>query len=106
MRSAIRVWLQCPVDRRPSPQALGARIADIAASIAPDPGSVHSTPPANTSAIAPGRELHPLDVLIDLLGGADFDHEILDPEGAAKLIVERLNDAGFAIVPANPQDRE
>lgn len=46
------------------------------------------------------RELAPLDVLIDLLGGADFDHEILDPEAAAKLIVERLADAGFSVVAA------
>jgi hypothetical protein len=45
-----------------------------------------------------GRELHPLDVLIDLLGGADFDHEILDPQAAAKLILDRLRDAGFEIV--------
>jgi hypothetical protein len=45
------------------------------------------------------RELHPLDVLIDLLGGADFDHEILDPEASAKIIIERLLDAGFKIVP-------
>jgi hypothetical protein len=44
-----------------------------------------------------GRELSPKDVLVDLLGGADFDHEILDPEAAADLILERLRDAGFAI---------
>jgi hypothetical protein len=54
---------------------------------------------------APGRELDPLDVLIDLLGGADFDHEILDPEAAARLILERLRDAGFKIVPATREDR-
>jgi hypothetical protein len=50
MRSAIRVWLQCPVDRRPSPQALGARIADIAASIAPDP--IHAAIEAHRAAYA------------------------------------------------------
>jgi hypothetical protein len=46
-----------------------------------------------------GRDLHPLDVLIDLLGGADFDHEILDPEAAARIILERLRDAGFEVLP-------
>jgi hypothetical protein len=49
---------------------------------------------------APGRELTPLDVLIDLLGGGDFDHEIIDARAAATLIIERLRDAGFMIVPA------
>jgi hypothetical protein len=44
------------------------------------------------------RELTPRDVLIDLFGGADFDHEILDPQAAADLVIERLHDAGFAIV--------
>ncbi len=48
--------------------------------------------------MAAGRELSPRDVLVDLLGGADFDHEILDPEAAADLILLRLADAGFAIV--------
>ena len=46
------------------------------------------------------KELTARHVLIDLLGGADFDHEIIDPEAAADLILERLRDAGFAIVPA------
>jgi hypothetical protein len=45
-------------------------------------------------------ELTPHDVLVDLLGGADFDHEILDPEAAVRIIIQRLEDAGFAIVPA------
>jgi hypothetical protein len=44
-------------------------------------------------------ELTALEVLADLLGGADFDHEILDPEAAARIIIERLRDAGFEIVP-------
>lgn len=48
------------------------------------------------------RELHPLDVLIDLLGGAEFDHEILDPAAAARIIIERLEDAGFTIVRRQP----
>jgi hypothetical protein len=46
-------------------------------------------------------ELTPQAVLEDLLGGADFDHEILDPEAAARLILDRLKDAGFEIVPAD-----
>ena len=48
--------------------------------------------------MAAARELDPRDVLIDLLGGADFDHEILDPEAAADLILERLADAGYVII--------
>ena len=46
-------------------------------------------------------ELTPKHVLEDLLGGADFDHEILDPKAAARLILDRLKDAGFEIVPAD-----
>jgi hypothetical protein len=86
--------------------------------------SVHSTPRTNTSPPRPltsqergdnilrrwrlsraaalrliADKLNPLDVLIDLLGGADFDHEIINPEAAARIIIERLNDAGFRIVP-------
>jgi hypothetical protein len=30
MRSAIRGWLHCPPDRRPTPSALGLCIAEIA----------------------------------------------------------------------------
>jgi hypothetical protein len=50
-------------------------------------------------------ELDPLDVLADLLGSGDFPAEVLDPDGAAKLIVERLDDAGFAILPNPREDR-
>ena len=46
-------------------------------------------------------ELTPKHVLEDLFGGADFDHEILDPQAAADLVIERLRDAGFEIVPAD-----
>jgi hypothetical protein len=46
------------------------------------------------------RELKPKDVLIDLFGGGDFDHEILDPERAAEIVIRCLEDAGFKIVPA------
>ncbi len=48
--------------------------------------------------MSPARALDPRDVLVDLLGGADFDHEILDPEAAADLILERLADAGFCVI--------
>jgi len=44
-------------------------------------------------------ELTPKDVLIDLFGGADSDHKILDPAAAADLVLDRLEDAGFMIVP-------
>lgn len=30
MRLAIKAWLKCPVDKRPTPAALGQRIAEIA----------------------------------------------------------------------------
>jgi hypothetical protein len=43
------------------------------------------------------RELDPLDVLIDLLGSGDFPGEVLDPEAAARIIIQRLDDAGFQI---------
>jgi len=46
------------------------------------------------------RELTPRDVLIDLFGGTDFDHEILDPAASADLVIQRLIDAGFKIVDA------
>ena len=44
--------------------------------------------------------LRPEDVLVDLLGSGEFDHEILDPEAAARIILQRLLDAGFEIIPA------
>jgi hypothetical protein len=50
--------------------------------------------------MAPGRELDPLDVLVDLLGSADFPAEVLDPIGAARIILQRLEDAGFKVVAA------
>jgi hypothetical protein len=46
------------------------------------------------------KALTPKEVLVDLFGGADFDHEILDPEAAAELVIQHLDDSGFAIVPA------
>jgi hypothetical protein len=44
-------------------------------------------------------ELTARHVLVDLFGGPDFDHEILDPERAAEIVIERLRDAGFVIKP-------
>ena len=40
------------------------------------------------------------EVLVNLLGGADFDHEILDARAAARIIIQGLADAGWTIVPA------
>jgi non-ribosomal peptide synthetase component F len=34
LHQAIRVWLECPADKRPSPEALGERIVEIAVSAA------------------------------------------------------------------------
>src|SRR4030088_940212 len=47
-------------------------------------------------------ELTPRHVLTDLFGGADFDHEILDPERAADVAIERLRAACFEIKPRGP----
>jgi hypothetical protein len=46
------------------------------------------------------RELDPQDVLEDLLGSGDFPAEVLYPEAAARIVIQRLLDAGFAIVDA------
>jgi hypothetical protein len=46
------------------------------------------------------RELDPRDVLADLFGSGDFPAEILAPEAAAEIVVQRLIDAGFQIKPA------
>ena len=40
-----------------------------------------------------------LTVLADLLGSADFPAEVIDPARATDVIIERLRDAGFNIVP-------
>jgi hypothetical protein len=45
------------------------------------------------------RELRPEEVLIDLLGSGDFPAQVLDPEAAAWIILRRLFDAGFEVVP-------
>ena len=44
--------------------------------------------------------LTPQHVLADLFGSADFPVEILDPEHAAEIVIQRLADAGFEVVPA------
>jgi hypothetical protein len=49
---------------------------------------------------AAGAALHPREVLADLLGSGDFPADVLDPDGAAEIIIQRLIDAGFEIVPA------
>jgi hypothetical protein len=56
---------------------------------------------ATHSTSTPAPRVTPEEVvLVDLLGGADFDHEILNPAEAARIVIERLRDAGFEIVPA------
>jgi hypothetical protein len=40
-------------------------------------------------------------VLADLLGSGDFTSEIAHPQAAAEIILQRLADAGFAVVPAH-----
>ena len=45
-------------------------------------------------------ELTPKHVLVDLFGSGDFPVEILDPEHAADVVIQRLTDVGFEIKPA------
>jgi hypothetical protein len=52
------------------------------------------------SAGAP-RGLTPQDVVADLLGSGDFPAEVMDPEGAARIILDRLRAAGFDVVDAS-----
>jgi hypothetical protein len=47
------------------------------------------------------RDLNPRDVLADLFGSGDFPAEVLDPELAAAIVIRRLLDAGFRIMPAD-----
>jgi hypothetical protein len=42
-------------------------------------------------------DLTPQHVLADLFGSADFPAEILDPEAAAEIVIQRLLEAGFEI---------
>jgi hypothetical protein len=48
-----------------------------------------------------GRELFPWETVADLIGSDEFPAEVMDTEGAAKLIIQRLIDAGFVILAAN-----
>jgi hypothetical protein len=43
------------------------------------------------------RALNTKDVLSDLFGSGDFPAEIIDPEHAAEIVIQRLLDAGFKI---------
>jgi hypothetical protein len=49
--------------------------------------------------------LTPQHVLADLLGSGDFPAEVIDPEAAAEIIIQRLLDAGFEIVSAERPGR-
>jgi hypothetical protein len=42
-------------------------------------------------------ELTPKHVLTDLFGSGDFPAEIIDPEHAADIVIQRLIEAGFKI---------
>jgi hypothetical protein len=42
-------------------------------------------------------ELTPKHVLVDLFGSGDFPAEIIDPEHAADVVIQRLIDAEFKI---------
>jgi hypothetical protein len=66
--------------------------------------SSNSSNRQNVTSISPSagapRELTPQEVLADLLGSGDFPAEVMDPEGAAEIVLRRLDDAGFKVVPA------
>jgi hypothetical protein len=47
-----------------------------------------------------GSELHPRDVLADLFDSDDFPEGVLGAVHAA-IVIQRLIDAGFRIVPAD-----
>jgi hypothetical protein len=62
--------------------------------------SVHSTPRTDSSLFRLSeRELTPKDVLADLFG----EELHPDPEHFASVVIQRLKDAGFAIVPEQPK---
>jgi len=44
----------------------------------------------------------PEHVLADLLGSGDFPGEVSDTEAAAQVILGRLSEAGFAVLPLGP----
>jgi hypothetical protein len=47
------------------------------------------------------HELTPKDVLTDLFGSDELHVEITDPVRAAEIVIQRLRDAGFEIVPTH-----
>jgi hypothetical protein len=51
-------------------------------------------------------ELTPQEVLEDLLGSADFPVVIADTRAAAWIILRRLFDAGFEVVPSSYPGRQ
>jgi hypothetical protein len=50
-------------------------------------------------------ELTPQEVLEDLLGSADFPVVIVDTRAAVRIILRRLEDAGFEVVPTTGEDQ-
>jgi hypothetical protein len=54
--------------------------------------------------MAKAKELDPSDVLIELLGSGDFPGEVLDPVEAVRIILRRLEDAGFVMLPTAGRD--
>jgi hypothetical protein len=52
-----------------------------------------------------GRELTPQEVLEDLLGSEDFPVVIVDTRAAVRIILRRLEDAGFEVVPTTREDQ-
>lgn len=51
------------------------------------------------------RELTPREILTDLFGSGEFDHQILWPAAAADIVIETLRAAGFEIVDAKEARR-
>jgi hypothetical protein len=61
---------------------------------------VAGVPAAVRGFLMADRELTPQEVLEDLLGSEDFPVVIVDTRAAAWIILRRLFDAGFEIMPA------
>jgi hypothetical protein len=51
------------------------------------------------------NSLLPVEVLTDLLGSEDFRAEVLDPEAATQIILQRLADAGVLYRAAGNNER-
>jgi hypothetical protein len=52
------------------------------------------------------RELDARDVLADLFGSVDFPAVVFDTVHAAAIVIQRLLDAGFEIIPARSRGPE